>query len=724
MSSTPKSINRLEPERRPSQDLLSSSPHREATNRLLSSSPSIPPFFARPASRQSNTSGGGSNNNNGDTQGLGGQTPTSSWRSPSTLQNYRADDATADTSSNYYNNNRSGLDSSSNSIHGSYAGSNSGYLDSMNIVDIPADEASKVVKKHLVLNSASRDSLDSDRNDNSGGPSSSSNGHNNNNNNSDGAGSGDVVDYTTAFKLPGGAITRDVYKWQADQENEQNRRGRSRSFHLPRPVEPSMSTLKQPGGMRRYHMIMKAEAHGRQANVFTKSFIDFLAMYGHFAGEDLDDEEGGDFEPAVYDEEEGEGEGEGSGSSRTESTPLIPKVQQPPQGDATPAKAVFLLLKSFVGTGIMFLPKAFNNGGILFSSVFLVAIAAISLFSFLLLVESRQVVPASFGDIGGHLYGPAMRLSVLFAIAISQIGFVCAYMSFVATNLEALARNVLDASEMYPSYVFVLIQLVVFIPLALIRNIARLSFTAVIADIFICFGLVYMYYFDIFTLATNGLSDVVLFNPKDFALFVGTAVFTFEGIGLIIPITESMREPEKFPKVLTGVMIGITVLFTSLGALSYATFGSKTQTVILLNLPQQSHLVQSVQGLYSIAIMLSIPLQLFPAIRIMENGLFTRSGKYNMLVKWQKNFFRILSLFACAAIAIWAGEDLDKFVSVVGSVACIPLAYIFPAMFHYKTHPNPKTRVFDVLLFAFGVITMVYTTGNTVYEWIKPDEKP
>ena len=121
-----------------------------------------------------------------------------------------------------------------------------------------------------------------------------------------------------------------------------------------------MSTLKQPGGMRRYHMIMKAESHGRQANVFTKSFIDFLAMYGHFAGEDLDDEEGGDFEPAVYDEEEGEGEVPGAGPSGTESTPLIPKLQQqPPQGDATPAKAVFLLLKSFVGTGIMFLPKAY-----------------------------------------------------------------------------------------------------------------------------------------------------------------------------------------------------------------------------------------------------------------------------------------------------------------------------------------------------------------------------
>lgn len=161
-------------------------------------------------------------------------------------------------------------------------------------------------------------------------------------------------------------------------------------------------------------------------------------------------------------------------------------------------------------------------------------------------------------------------------------------------------------------------------------------------------------------------------DPELMPLFFcgSVIVFTFEGIGLVIPITESMKEPEKFPKVLSGVMIGITVLFTSLGALSYAAFGSETKTVVLLNLPQKSHLVQSVQALYSIAIMLSIPLQLFPAIRIMENGIFTRSGKYNMLVKWQKNFFRIFSLFVCAGIAIWAGEDLDKFVSIVGSVAC------------------------------------------------------
>lgn len=56
-----------------------------------------------------------------------------------------------------------------------------------------------------------------------------------------------------------------------------------------------------------------------------------------------------------------------------------------------------------------------------------------------------------------------------------------------------------------------------------------------------------------------------------------TAVFSFEGIGLVIPITESMKEPHRFPRVLTGVMVGVMVLFAGGGALAYAAYGSKIQ---------------------------------------------------------------------------------------------------------------------------------------------------
>jgi solute carrier family 36 (proton-coupled amino acid transporter) len=102
--------------------------------------------------------------------------------------------------------------------------------------------------------------------------------------------------------------------------------------------------------------------------------------------------------------------------------------------------------------------------------------------------------------------------------------------------------------------------------------------------------------------------------------------------------------------------------------MSYLTFGSDVQTVIMLNL-DDSRMLQTVQLLYSLAIMLSVPLQLFPAVRIMENGLFVRSGRDSARVKWTKNVFRFGVVFACAFISWLGSSDLDKFVSFIGSFA-------------------------------------------------------
>ena len=90
---------------------------------------------------------------------------------------------------------------------------------------------------------------------------------------------------------------------------------------------------------------------------------------------------------------------------------------------------------------------------------------------------------------------------------------------------------------------------------------------------------------------------------------------------------------------------------------------------MITNLNSESKFVQAVQFLYSLAILLSVPLQLFPAVRIMENGLFSRSGKGNPKVKWQKNILRFVIVMGSALIS-WAGaRDLDKFVALVGSFA-------------------------------------------------------
>ncbi|KAI9255785.1 transmembrane amino acid transporter protein-domain-containing protein [Phascolomyces articulosus] len=410
-----------------------------------------------------------------------------------------------------------------------------------------------------------------------------------------------------------------------------------------------------------------------------------------------------------------------------ETMPLMSRSRpgQTLQGKATPGKAMFLLLKSFVTTGIMFLPKAFYNGGLVFSTIGIIIWALISLWSFLLLVQTRLVVHASFGDMGGVLYGPKMKVAVLVAITLSQIGFVCAYMVFVAENLQSLILAFSKCRVLLPMHLLILAQSFAFIPLAMIRKIQRLSIFALIADVFIVIGLVYLFYYDLKQLVIIGVGDVTVFwNPIHFPLFIGTVAFTYEGIGLVIPITESMKEPQKFPGVLRRALMVITGLFISLGAISYLAFGEDVQTIILLNLPSKDPMVSSIQTLYSLAICLSIPLQLFPAIRIMENGLFTtRSGKNNAVVKWQKNVFRVLVVFLCAWIAIVGSRDkLDKFVSLIGALFCIPLCFVFPPLFHIKALSLPPIRrAADIALITFGIICMISVVAMTVFQWNSGD---
>jgi len=66
-----------------------------------------------------------------------------------------------------------------------------------------------------------------------------------------------------------------------------------------------------------------------------------------------------------------------------------------------------------------------------------------------------------------------------------------------------------------------------------VRDLAKLSSTALIADGFILLGLIYIFGSEFSIIAQRGIAEVKLFNPKDFPLFIGTAVFAFEGIGLV-----------------------------------------------------------------------------------------------------------------------------------------------------------------------------------------------
>jgi len=78
-----------------------------------------------------------------------------------------------------------------------------------------------------------------------------------------------------------------------------------------------------------------------------------------------------------------------------------------------------------------------------------------------------------------------------------------------------------DCLRIYEVQVFIYLQLIIFLPFALIRDIAKLSTAALIADVFIFAGLIYIFGSEIYLVAERGIGEVKMFNPTHFPLLIG-----------------------------------------------------------------------------------------------------------------------------------------------------------------------------------------------------------
>eukprot|EP00835_Amoeboradix_gromovi_P000801 NODE_30_length_32972_cov_0.541052.p4 type:complete len:567 gc:universal NODE_30_length_32972_cov_0.541052:3656-5356(+) len=469
-----------------------------------------------------------------------------------------------------------------------------------------------------------------------------------------------------------------------------------------RDVDTS-SKLLGPGRFRRHHINSNEfDVSSSLGQALTPSTLDFILLYGNFAGgyyfeessdEDIDEEQ------ALL------------GSPSRELQRIT---------GASVKKTYFLLMKSFIGTGILFLPRAFLNGGLIFSVISLLTVAFLTNWGMLLVIQVTQEIPnKSFGDVALSLYGPKAKVVVLMSIIFSQLGFCISYFVFVAHNLrDAISLWTNCAVQLNETWL-IFGQIIFYIPLSLVRKIHYFSYTSIIADLFILAGVCYVLAGD-FDMFSNLPTVQYINSPDKIALFLGTAVYTFEGVGLIIPISQSMAEPLKMPKVLSLCMFTVSVVYTFVGAVSYMSFGEKTETIILLNL-KATPMLSVIQMLYVLAIILSLPLQLFPALRILEQGIFppeVYNGKHNVFHKWQKNIFRI-GLVSILSFVAWAGQQqLELLVTFIGAFACIPLSFCWPAVLHFKAVAATRfEKTKDVCLFIFGLSGMLIVCAIAFQKW-------
>ncbi|KAJ1721127.1 hypothetical protein LPJ53_004312 [Coemansia erecta] len=417
-------------------------------------------------------------------------------------------------------------------------------------------------------------------------------------------------------------------------------------------------------------------------------------------------------------------------------TPLL--HGRPRRGGASARKAFVLLAKAFVGSGMLFLPRAFSNGGLLASALLLLLVAAASLHTMQQLVhchqrlcqESDSALPVSgsggYGALAQRAYGRWLRRAVELSVVASQLGFACAGSVFVATSLRD-AVNALTACRWHaqlPLGLWVAAQALPLAPLCLVRHVRGFSRVALLADLAILLGLAYILSTSTASLARQGPGPHVtpLLNPAGFSLFLGSAAYTFEGYALILPIAAAMRRPAQFPRLLRLVMALCAAVAVAVGSLGYAAFGDQTAPIVLLNMPARSWATQGVRGLYALAIIGTTPLMMFPAYRLIERPAFRgSSGKQFKRVKAGKNMFRLVLLAAVLGVAQVGAGRLDRLVAIIGGAACVPLAFVYPPLIHCRLGGAAASgrwrRARDLGFALAGTALSVYVTAGAIERW-------
>lgn len=394
------------------------------------------------------------------------------------------------------------------------------------------------------------------------------------------------------------------------------------------------------------------------------------------------------------------------------------------------------LLKGNLGTGILAMPDAIKNSGLLVGNIGLVFMAYVCIHCMHLLVENSQILCRrtnspylAYSDVAEKCFATSSserlrkwsktaRLVVNVFLCITQLGFCCVYFVFVAQNIQQVFDHYFGKVDYH---VYMAVILIPQLALCGIRNLKYLSPFSMLANLlqFIALGCIFYYL----------LQDLpYTWERKAFAswqqlpLYFGTAIYTFEGIGVILPLENQMKTPKDMKGwngVLNTGMVIVACLLIAVGFFGYLKFGDAVAGSITLNLPVDEFLAQLVKVMMSLSVFFTYALQFYVPITVMGPYLQTKVSPENYLKsEYLLRVVLVLLTFGMAA----AIPRLDLFISLVGAVSSSTLALLAPAVIDTVTNWDTMSRFRiwkNVAVFIFGFVGFIAGTFVSVLNIVK-----
>ncbi|KAL4711655.1 hypothetical protein ACJJTC_011363 [Scirpophaga incertulas] len=406
--------------------------------------------------------------------------------------------------------------------------------------------------------------------------------------------------------------------------------------------------------------------------------------------------------------------------SREDFDPYVPANHRPLSSSTSSFGALAHLLKASLGSGVLAMPLAFKNAGLLVGSFGTVVVGFICAHVIHVLVKTSQQLCVDLkkpalgyadtcdlvfqnGPKPVRKFAPFARELADWALALTHLGACCVYVVVIAESFKQISD--VYGGPVWSVKIYCALTLVILVPLCQITKLKYLvpfsAFANVVWLVSICISIYYCLR-DPPNISERNLATSITGIPT----FISTSLFAMEGIGVVMPIENEMSQPSQFlgcPGVLSVAMTAVVLLYGFVGFTGYLSYGETVRGSLTLNLPQDEILAQIAKVLVASVMIFSFALVYYVPVDVVWRRIqdkvpvsFHTAGVA---------LLRLAGVLMTVGIAT-AVPRLELFMELVGAVCLSIMGLLLPAVVETVWRWGKDMGAFNWILWKNGLISI------------------